>query len=430
MPFNRVNGTKIASFWLSALRTTEDGGVLVQERSETIGDNSTSHTTTSPLSSPPLRPSISTSNHRLTEGEPPSSSSSPSALDSSDHNTVSFSRRRSSSRISAFRKSGADMKVKVPPFIPGLMLIPIPEAGCIAGYVDIAFHAVILYVLGSLVYVIDSFYQSNHLLGLVYDSSSNSGINSYNNSTKTSTNNNDDSKPGSSSSSSSLSSGGGGGGGDDDSGGPTNPANFLNLLAALFFLLNALCCLLDWWLQRRLLSIVNISYNHEDDTETAALDLIPDRISLYYLLNNLFFMAAAVTYTIQGVIMMYPATNLVDDCGKGTFCFLFWYNFLGSTFYLGSAVFSVLETWENFKIRREEGLPPLKAISCNIQEIDWFAWGDFVMVGASILPFSQTFLLSFGDFPPPRYGVAQYDWLFRVSVRFFALSHWIFTVYL
>jgi len=115
------------------------------------------------------------------------------------------------------------MKVFVPYYIPGLMLIPIPEAGCIAGYIDIAFHAAFLYVLGSLVYVIDSFFQANHLLGLA-TSKGGSPIggmatnSSFSNSTSNSTTPNiiksDDTSSG-----------------DDDAGGPTNPGNYLNVQA-------------------------------------------------------------------------------------------------------------------------------------------------------------------------------------------------------
>ena len=121
------------------------------------------------------------------------------------------------------------MKVFVPYYIPGLMLIPIPEAGCIAGYIDIAFHAAFLYVLGSLVYVIDSFFQANHLLGIAASIPSPSGgmatnsssvITGFSNSNSTS--NSTSTMPKSIQTDDTSS-------GDDDAGGPTNPGNYLNV---------------------------------------------------------------------------------------------------------------------------------------------------------------------------------------------------------
>ena len=50
-----------------------------------------------------------------------------------------------------------EKKMKLPTYVPGLNLVPIPEAG-IFGKFDIAFQAVFLYVLGSIFYVADSFY--------------------------------------------------------------------------------------------------------------------------------------------------------------------------------------------------------------------------------------------------------------------------------
>ena len=51
----------------------------------------------------------------------------------------------------------SEKKMKLPTYIPGLNLVPIPEAG-IFGKFDVAFQAVFLYVLGSIFYVADSFY--------------------------------------------------------------------------------------------------------------------------------------------------------------------------------------------------------------------------------------------------------------------------------
>lgn len=47
---------------------------------------------------------------------------------------------------------------RVPPFIPGMLLFPIPKAGPILGRIDVAFWAEASFVLGSILYLIDSFY--------------------------------------------------------------------------------------------------------------------------------------------------------------------------------------------------------------------------------------------------------------------------------
>jgi hypothetical protein len=135
-------------------------------------------------------------------------------------------------------------------YIPGLMLIPIPQAG-ILGYIDVAYWAVFLYVLGSIAYVIDSFF----LWPRVYAEYS------------------------------------------DD---PANPAVYVNLLAALLFVINALVCHLDWYLQRQQLSAMNII---ADDNITGGFELtsISYTITWYYFFNNFFFLGAAVVYMIQGI---------------------------------------------------------------------------------------------------------------------------------
>jgi hypothetical protein len=51
----------------------------------------------------------------------------------------------------------SEKKMKLPTYIPGLNLVPIPEAG-IFGKFDVAFQAVFLYIIGSIFYVADSFY--------------------------------------------------------------------------------------------------------------------------------------------------------------------------------------------------------------------------------------------------------------------------------
>ena len=48
-------------------------------------------------------------------------------------------------------------QMKLPTYYPGLNLVPIPEAGMF-GHFDVAFQAVFLYLVGSIFYVLDSFY--------------------------------------------------------------------------------------------------------------------------------------------------------------------------------------------------------------------------------------------------------------------------------
>lgn len=154
----------------------------------------------------------------------------------------------------------------IPYYIPGLMLIPIPEAGCIAGYIDMAFWAVFLYVLGSITYVIDSFY----LWGLTYHGYSDDAV---------------------------------------------NPQNYWNTLSAVLFLLNALICFWDWYLQEGQLSTSNVASNTK---LTGGLEVqeVPHKISVYYFYNNLFFLAAAVVYVVQATWAENPRTDLTD-CADG-----------------------------------------------------------------------------------------------------------------
>jgi len=254
--------------------------------------------------------------------------------------------------VLAFRKSVSPSRafLVVPTYYPGFNLIPLPGAG-LFGIIDFAFWALAFYFAASLVSLIDSIYQAGEY------------------------------------------------GGDADDDDPSQPGNYLNLVASVLFLTNSLICVVDWWLQRQMLSMANIDYNPDspDHTHLATLEGVGDYMSMFYLYNNIAFCAAAITSLIQAIIMTNADTDLTN-CGAGTFCNDFWLSFLTSIFYLYSAYFSVLETFENYKMRRYENLPPLKACSSNVFEVDWFAWGDFVMVAASLLPLIQTFMSVFGDF--------------------------------
>lgn len=44
------------------------------------------------------------------------------------------------------------------------------------------------------------------------------------------------------------------------------------------------------------------------------------------------------------------------------------------------------------KLREQQGLPPLKWISCNIRDVDWFGWGDVLYLATSLVALSQVFL--------------------------------------
>lgn len=142
--------------------------------------------------------------------------------------------------------------LEVPVYVPGLLLVPIPEAGPIFGYIDMAFWAAFLYFFGSVVYMIDSFY----VWGATYEEM-----------------------------------------GDD----ALNPGNYLNTLAAVLFVANALFCIVDWWLQYKQLSALNLSA--DELTGGLLLEEVPIRQSIYYFFNNLFFMAAAVVYMVESIWM-------------------------------------------------------------------------------------------------------------------------------
>lgn len=151
---------------------------------------------------------------------------------------------------------------KVPTYYPGLMLIPIPEAGFFLGHIDMAWWAVFLYLVGSFIYVVDSYY-----IWLV-----------------TNPNYSDDA---------------------------ANPAIYLNTLAALLFVINAIVCIADWWLQFQQLSAMNLLFD-ESLTGGVHISDIPQMMSVYYFYNNLFFLGAAVVYMIQAIWMENAATDLLD----------------------------------------------------------------------------------------------------------------------
>jgi len=136
-------------------------------------------------------------------------------------------------------------------WIPGINIVPIPEAGWFLGYVDVAFWATFLYLFGSILYVVDSFYLWVRVNPDYTDDA-------------------------------------------------WNPAIYLNTMAGAMFVLNALVCFLDWYLQVRQLSAMNY-FIDEDITGGLHISDIPTKITWYYFLNNFFFLGAAIIYLMQAL---------------------------------------------------------------------------------------------------------------------------------
>lgn len=127
------------------------------------------------------------------------------------------------------------------------------------GYVHIAFWAVFLYVLGSIVYVVDSL-----LLWPLFN-------------------------PGYS----------------DDF---MNPAVYLNLVGAAIFVLDAIVCFFDWHLQ--IYQIKKAEKLAKGELLTAIAG-ISHSTSWLYFYNNIFFLAAAMIYIIQAVWYRVIAEDLL-----------------------------------------------------------------------------------------------------------------------
>jgi len=246
-------------------------------------------------------------------------------------------------------KRKAEEVALLPPYVPGFSFIPIPGAPWWLCNVDMAFHAVFLYLVGSVVYVAASFYTWK-LPGLPAD---------------------------------------------DDA--PNTPGNYLNLLAAILFVFNALVCFVDWWLQLKQLSFLNLQVGEEAAEENTAVKIQAVAISSqqmnYYMLNNIFFMLAALMYTIQGVWMNNKQLDTFNCLSS--FCGSFWLNFWGSFFYLVSSMFSLLEYRESIRERAACNLPPMPLFSCTFLDVDWNGWGDLLYFLASLAPLIQAFLYGY-----------------------------------
>jgi hypothetical protein len=213
MPFNRVNNVKATSMWLALLQST----VAEEEASE----------------------------------------------EEQKEITPEEAERRK--RIKGYLKTISNPKA-MKWWIPGLLVVPIPEAGWFLGYVDVAFWATFLYVVGSVFYVVDSFY-----LWVRYNPA-------Y----------------------------------SDDA---LSPGVYLNTAAAAIFVINALVCFLDWYLQIQQLSAMNF-FVEEELTGGLHVTDVPTKLTWYYFLNNFFFLAAAVIYLVQGMWMEDESTDLQGCAAK------------------------------------------------------------------------------------------------------------------
>lgn len=140
------------------------------------------------------------------------------------------------------------------------MIVPFPQAGLILGYLDIGYWAAVSYVVGSIFYVVDSFY----LWPRVYPNYT------------------------------------------DDAG---DPGIYLNTISAGVFVINALLCFLDWYLQKLQLSVMNLVVK-DDITGGFELESINFNISMYYFFNNFFFLGAATIFMIQSFWAENPSTDL------------------------------------------------------------------------------------------------------------------------
>jgi hypothetical protein len=134
-------------------------------------------------------------------------------------------------------------------WFPGMMVVPLPQAGPILGYWDMGYWAALSYVLGSIIYVVDSFY----LWPYYYPAST------------------------------------------DD---PADPGVYLNTAASGMFVINALLCFADWYMQREQLSVMNMIVD-ENVTGGFQLESVSTKITWYYFFNNFFFLGAATLYLVQ-----------------------------------------------------------------------------------------------------------------------------------
>jgi hypothetical protein len=237
-----------------------------------------------------------------------------------------------------------DQERKIPGYLPGFNLIKIPnDMFC---NIDLAFHSVFLYVVGSVVYVVNSFYLWSWLNSAESDDAA-------------------------------------------------NPAVYLNTVASGIFIINAFICILDWWTQLKQLSLSCIETNNLDLTAGLEFEEMPYKQSLLYFWNNFFFLGAAVVFMIQS--FSYESSDYdINDCSSRYWC-AFWLNFWGNFLYLLSSVFSVFEFYYDRKDRKEIGLPPRYLFTLDLDLMDWFGWGDVLYFVTGIFAVGQSFLTLYID---------------------------------
>jgi hypothetical protein len=233
MPLNRVNQVKAMSFWLMVLNATnkeneeEQGGLNV---------------------------------HGSTLGLLPRET-----VSSEPYEKLSFAKRMSVMMFGK-RKKITKYEINAKWWVPGMLIVTMPEAGVLLGFLDIGYWAGFLYVLGSVFYVMDSFFLWPAVYPGYSDDAFSAGV-------------------------------------------------FFNLLAAWAFVINALVCFLDWHTQVKQLSVMNMDVN-ENTTGGFEINEINYKITWYYFFNNLFFLGAAVIYLIQG-LWWESATLDLEGCSEG-----------------------------------------------------------------------------------------------------------------
>lgn len=266
----------------------------------------------------------------------------------------------------------------LPMYIPGMLVVPIPDAGCILGRVDMSFWAVFIYVIGSVVYMIDSLLLWKDL----------------------NTNYSDDA---------------------------LNPALSLNTAASALFVLNAVVCFFDWWLQTKQLSVYDIpEINRSRDGASSVVTTeresrrttgedfpLPNVSTMYYFINNMFFMTAAMVFMVQS--MWWENARLdIWDCSE-SMCDTFWMYFLGGLLYLISSVFSVLEFEETKRQREIDKLPELFLFTTDFNRVDWFGWGDWLYFLTSIVavlePLIEFYIYGSSMFAGAYYAIESFLFL-------------------
>jgi hypothetical protein len=266
MPYNRVNSIKETSFWNSFLANSfENDRNIPEDYSEDspklIRKKDGFSEITSPYSSSYNRNESSVENHFPGKSE----FRNPFPLISENYLKYWF---------------------------PGLLVIPNPEVGFIFGYVDISFLAVLCYLFGSILYVVDAF--------LCWKRVNPSYSDDY-----------------------------------------YNAAIYLNTYAAGIFVLNCFFCFLDWYLQIQQLNRNSLNSNEsiyyqqkeklfENQSSSkknlSSLTTIPpmimqrrkfdeeehgsiinqitfDRSYYYHLSNNFFFLLGAMLFLFQGILL-------------------------------------------------------------------------------------------------------------------------------